>query len=123
MAAKNNGDYPAVDLRLLNISVSAGPGIKNTRGLEMAGVQTLSYITDTREAQKHTRPGTLRQAGTTVIFFGITRQRDSPATDRHFNVIFSTRSFCYAKTTSQSMVTQEPACAGEFHDGKAGMDH
>ncbi|MCL2443388.1 MAG: hypothetical protein FWD13_08005 [Treponema sp.] len=38
-------------LKMLSINVIVGPGIKNTFGNAMAGAQTISYMTDAREAQ------------------------------------------------------------------------
>ena len=42
----------AQELALLSISVIIGPGIESENGIAMAQAQTISYQTDTREAQK-----------------------------------------------------------------------
>jgi hypothetical protein len=52
IVAKEDEGHPALNLRLLNISAVIGPGIRGVQGNEMAAVQTISYTTDTSEAQK-----------------------------------------------------------------------
>jgi len=47
----------APDLALLSINVTVGPGIENFNGIPMAQAETISYQTDTREAQKVYRAG------------------------------------------------------------------
>ncbi|MDR2541910.1 MAG: hypothetical protein LBC80_00445, partial [Treponema sp.] len=54
IAPKDNDDFPAFDLQLLNISVEIGRSIRSTgeNSFEMPAVQTVTYLTDSTQAQK-----------------------------------------------------------------------
>ncbi|GBU28501.1 hypothetical protein R84B8_02060 [Treponema sp. R8-4-B8] len=52
LSVKNTDGYFGYDLKLLNIGVEIGPGVQNLNGITMPAVQTITYLTNSSEAQK-----------------------------------------------------------------------
>ena len=94
----NDTYHPASDLALLSISVTVGPGIESSNGVAMAQGETISYQTDTREAQKVYRPGTVQASrnGAPDSFFQ-DGQWNSPDIDRRFNSHKADKKTVYVK--------------------------
>ena len=77
----------APDLSLLTIIVTVGPGIESASGTAMAAAETISYQTDTNEAQKVYSPGTIRASVSAdgSLFYDAGTQWNNPDIDRRFN--------------------------------------
>jgi hypothetical protein len=77
----------AMELALLSISITVGPGVQNTNGVTMAQAETISYQTDSKEAQKAYRAEYITASRNGASWFGDTADYpwNSPSIDRRFN--------------------------------------
>jgi len=77
----------ANELALLSINITVGPGIKNLNGVTMAQAETISYQTDSKEAQKAYRAEYIKASRNGSNWFGDTADYpwNSPSIDRRFN--------------------------------------
>ena len=77
----------ANELALLSISITVGPDVQNANGVTMAQAETISYQTDSKEAQKAYRAEYITASRNGTSWFGDTADYpwNSPSIDRRFN--------------------------------------
>jgi hypothetical protein len=74
----------AAELALLSISVTVGPGIESSNGVTMAQAETVSYQTDTREAQKAYRANGVSASRSAASGYWTDTDYSNPDKDRRF---------------------------------------
>jgi hypothetical protein len=74
----------AQDLQLLSISVTVGPGIESTSGVSMAQAETITYQTDTREAQKAYKADSISASRNAASGYFTDGDWGNPDKDRRF---------------------------------------
>jgi hypothetical protein len=89
----------AGSLALLSISVRVGPGIENENGIPMAGAETVSYQTDSSQAQKAYRAADIAASPDGISRWfadSATYPWNSPSIDRRFNLAANTVSLRFS---------------------------
>jgi len=113
IVVKDEPSYPASVLQLLNIIVEIGPNITNLAGIAMPSSQTISYLTDTSEAQKiyeayNIRAGRVDSGNEGDYFQDAGTQWNNPAIDRRFNKTDRNTVYLRFTVTPPDGVTQLP---------------